>query len=181
MFSQRFVCVFWVYFIGYYSVPDAVILYMQVNLLVVILGLWNGLILLPVLLSWMGPPPYLSAQLQSTHYRSTLKVSESAADNLALERDNHFMVNNMSSYQSRVPTYSRQLLVYPKQAVVYTNQRRLLPRCVLVWNPYKVDYEVRGMPRTAPLIARDDYLAAPPYNYYQLPKPDISHRFSSYY
>jgi len=34
---------------------------LQLNLLVVVLGLWSGMVLLPVMLSLIGPAPYLSA------------------------------------------------------------------------------------------------------------------------
>ncbi|XP_067946636.1 patched domain-containing protein 3-like [Watersipora subatra] len=60
--------------------------FFQVNLLVVALGLWNGLVLLPVLLSLLGPPPYLSVQLNSPP-SSSLKISDLAADNPAIEAE----------------------------------------------------------------------------------------------
>ena len=37
----------------------------QVFLAVVLLGLFHGLVFLPILLSWVGPTPYLSAEKDS--------------------------------------------------------------------------------------------------------------------
>ena len=106
----------------------------QVNLLVVLLGLWNGMVLLPVLLSLMGTPPYLSVQLNAIQNSSQakLRISDSAADNPALDtKEDNFMVNRMFASQA-------QSLYRPSS---------FLRRQELVWNPTLADYEVFHPPR----------------------------------
>lgn len=47
------------------------IIFSQVFLLVVVFGLFHGLVYLPTILSWIGPQPYLSAIRQTKHEEST--------------------------------------------------------------------------------------------------------------
>lgn len=91
--------------------------------------------LLPVLLSVMGPSPYLSAQLDSAAplTNSTLKVSNSAADN------GGFHLEDSKN------TVNKQIIL---RAPVVQRPVRVLRRHELVWNPYYVDYEFVYMPRT---------------------------------
>jgi len=69
--------------------------FFRVNLLVVLLGLWNGMVLLPILLSFMGTAPYLSAQIKAmqNNPQTKLKTSKSAAENPAFEaQDENIMM-----------------------------------------------------------------------------------------
>ncbi|KAF6020795.1 PTCHD3 [Bugula neritina] len=60
--------------------------FFKVNLLVVLLGMWNGMVLLPVLLSLIGPAPYLST-LNTRRTSSITKISNLAADNDTFQPD----------------------------------------------------------------------------------------------
>ena len=52
-----------------------------------IFGLFHGLVYLPVLLSMIGPAPYLSADRRYVHDKaSKSKDEEKGADNLAMEK-----------------------------------------------------------------------------------------------
>lgn len=138
---------------------------LQVNLLVVFIGLWNGMVLLPVLLSFMGTAPYLSAQMNyiENGSHSKPKISDSAADNLALDtQEDNYMVNRLFASQGQTTLSS-------------SRSRSFLRRQELVWNPRIADYEVFVAPR--PLDHLHTYNVMPPdYNPYS-----PHHRYNSYH
>lgn len=66
--------------------------------LVVVFGLFNGVCVLPVLLSWMGPPPYLNAKSMTPAEESSVKLHTSSATHLPNELPAlHYTVNDVSS------------------------------------------------------------------------------------
>ena len=59
---------------------------LQVFFLVVVFGLFNGLGLLPVILSWIGPAPYLNARQQPESPNQSISLKDISGTNTDLNR-----------------------------------------------------------------------------------------------
>lgn len=135
---------------------------LQINLLVVFLGLWNGMLLLPVLLSWIGPPPYYSAVLNelkesedsAVTEKHELKSSNSAHQNIAYETagEDNLTVNyhrHPSVYNDSVNPYINHdnQAVNSMTNVQYNNQPskgKVLRRVELIWDPWRQQYDMNN-------------------------------------
>lgn len=140
--------------------------------------MWNGMVLLPVLLSWVGPPPYLTAYIPLT---SDTPTSTTGQDNPALDKepDTNYMVNgymNSCDVPHSTPAQLTASQSGPRQ-VKPTPSR--LPRHKLVWDDCIRNYIVIT-PRATDVI--DNYSGhqmAGKVNYHSpeyAPQPLVPHR-----
>lgn len=106
------------------------------------------MVFLPILLSWIGPPPYLSAVMnngiQLTDNKEELKRNDSAHNNPAFSPsrdDEESMVNNFSMLGVKVPPAQSPIRVGNQLPVPS------LPRHHLIWDPYLNDFVAVSPPQ----------------------------------
>lgn len=107
------------------------------NLLVVVLGMWNGMVLLPVLLSWMGPAPYLTATMAHSAVTSQEGADNNKEAIVPAGHDNPSL-DNKTEENYAVNKYMSNITVHT--ATVDTPTR--LPRHTLIWNDHLRDFEI---------------------------------------
>lgn len=98
------------------------------------------MVFLPVMLSWIGPPPYLSALIRDKvgpfDDKEVLKRNDSAHNNPAFvsPKDEESMVNNLpksaATRSGAQPSPLPQMTPHP------------LPRHSLIWHPHKNDFVI---------------------------------------
>jgi len=120
------------------------------------------MVLLPVLLSLIGPAPYLST-LNTRRTSSITKISNLAADNDTFQPDD-VMVKD-------------QYFVNPHNSAYTILPSRSLQRHKLVWNPYSLEYDMLRVDslKQATAEAYMQHDIAPPYLYYSMPQRQYHH------